>query len=273
MPTIIAAITREGSSPTSQPFGFDSPAFGLVLLIGALLAVSFMLAPVLVHWRMRRRASLEAPERLLTRLNRRSLWLFAALVIAVAVGIASTQPLTSAWRPLSLFIAALTVLSVAHITGRGWMDYLGLIFVCGVAASIAVDWLPMGGAGGLTGLGLAGFLVFWLSRFWRQQLLDGVAWTTTGRLVPKAAGVAHVSAFVALAYSLWLGYAHKRGVTLELIGPVAGGMTAFVLAAFGAALVFAAHQAGTRAGFASGVVSVLAALVCAARTIYDARTE
>lgn len=273
MPPFVAPIVNRGSTPTSQSIGFDSPVFGLVLLGGGLLAVMFMLVPVLAHWRMRRRASLEAPDQLLIPLTHRSIWYFAALVMAVAVGIAATQPLISAWRPISLFLSVLAVFSVAHVSRRGWMDYLGFVFLGGLTVSIAVDWLPMGGADGLFGLALAGFLTFWFSQFWRQQLSNGQAWTTTGRLVSKAARIAHFLAFVSLGYAAWLGYAHKRGVTLELIGPVAGGVTAFVLAGFGAALVFSAHQAGTRAGFASGVMSVLAALICAARTVVDARTE
>ncbi|MBI5863051.1 MAG: hypothetical protein HZB38_00790 [Planctomycetes bacterium] len=40
--------------------------------------------------------------------------------------------------------------------------------------------------------------MIWLARFWRQQLLDGAAWTTAGRLIPAARLLA-VAACVALA--------------------------------------------------------------------------
>lgn len=274
MLTIVAAIVRPGADPNAGGLSIcQSPWFGAWLTLGALLSLASLLVPVLSHRRMRMIASVEAPEKLLTPHPTQSTWYAFSLILATLVAIAAALPRESSLRPIALFITTLVVSSIGHISRRSWIDFLGLGFACWLMVSIAVDWLPLGGASGLFGVGAAGFLMFWFSRFWQQQLLDGQAWTTTGRLVSKSALVAHAMTLVALGLSIWVGYAHLFGVRLELVGPVAGGITAFVLAGLGAALVFTAHQSATRAGFVTGVVSVLSALLCAARTMHDARQD
>jgi hypothetical protein len=60
----------------------------------------------------------------------------------------------------------------------------------------AVAWLPRFGLNAAFGMALAGVYFAWLTRFWRQQLLLGRAWTTAGRLIPFAGGAAAACALL-----------------------------------------------------------------------------
>ena len=62
-----------------------------------------------------------------------------------------------------------------------------------------VDRGAAGGAhGGVVGLTCASVVWFWLASFWRQQLRDGRAWTTAGRLIPLAERVGFLATALAV---------------------------------------------------------------------------
>jgi hypothetical protein len=63
-------------------------------------------------------------------------------------------------------------------------------------------WVTPGWPGALFGLALAGGYLLWLARFWDQQLLDGSAWTTAGRLIPAARRLAYVGSSLAFAAAM-----------------------------------------------------------------------
>lgn len=67
--------------------------------------------------------------------------------------------------------------------------------------------LPVVQTAALFGLAFAAFLWLWLSRFWRQQLLDGAGWTTAGRGIPYARRtgflVGALAVLVAYQVALW----------------------------------------------------------------------
>ncbi len=73
-------------------------------------------------------------------------------------------------------------------------------------ASAAVR-LPIVHNAALFGLVFMTFLWFWLSRFWRQQLLDGQPWTAAGRAIPYARRsgflVAALTALISYQIALW----------------------------------------------------------------------
>lgn len=269
----LASLIRQGEPVVAGSDWRSAPWAGWLLLAAALLSLLCMLTPVLAHWRLRSRAWLADPQRLLLPLPRRAagygLSVLFALAAAGAAGAVNSTPL----RPLSLFLATLAVLSVAHITRSAGLEYLGLLFIGGTVVSLATDWFALGGAGGLFGIAAAGLLLFWFSRFWSQQLLEGRAWTTAGRLVPKAAKLAHGLAIGALLAAFWAGYASRLGYPVRSIGPLAGGLTAFLLAALGAVLMFSTRRTGARIGLLTGLASLLAGLICAARTVSDARAD
>jgi len=64
----------------------------------------------------------------------------------------------------------------------------------------------------LFGLIFMTWLWHWLARFWRQQLLDGRAWTTAGRLVPVVLRVGFMTGALALMLSLLMGLWPEMGL-------------------------------------------------------------
>lgn len=273
MPNSVASLIKQGEQAIAIRDWHSAPWIGWALLAAALLSLLCALIPVLAHWRLRTRAWLENPQQLLSPLPNRTTGYWLSILMSLATAAFAAIVHTTVLRPLSLFISTLAVLSVAHITRIALLEYLGLLFIGATVVSLGTDWFALGGAGGLFGIAAAGLLLFWFSRFWSQQLLDGQAWTTTGRLVPKAVNLSHGFALCALLAAFWVGYAERLGYSVHHIGPLAGGFTAFLLTALGAVLIFSTRQAGGRVGLASGLASILAGLICAARTVSDARAD
>jgi hypothetical protein len=77
----------------------------------------------------------------------------------------------------------------------------------------------------------------WLARFWGQQLLEDVPWTTAGRMIPLAKSTAFLigalSVLVAFKMALW-----PKGTAIEVEDRSAGRLAAGLLAEFVLAVVF-----------------------------------
>ena len=129
-------------------------------------------------------------------------------------------------RPATFVWALIGAVSLLHLVHREWNEFLaelGLGLVT-VAVCARLGCLADGedAAGDrsfaglvLTGLSLMTFMWHWLPRFWEQQLQGGVAWTTTGRLIPSARRLGWVAALLAAGLALRLAaepwYAAQRG--------------------------------------------------------------
>ena len=78
-----------------------------------------------------------------------------------------------------------------------------------VAGRTPIERLPVVHTGALAGLTAATLLWSWLGRVWRQQLRDGRAWTTAGRLIPLVDRVGFLAAALAVLVgaklALWPG--------------------------------------------------------------------
>ncbi len=123
--------------------------------------------------------------------------------------------------------------------------------------------LPVVQTAALFGLAFAAFLWLWLSRFWRQQLLGELPWTTAGRGIPYARRtgflVAALAVLIAFQIALWptlpsvvasdnspgrwfAGLSAMALLALVTIGDARASssraMAALTLATLGAALVF-----------------------------------
>ena len=67
-----------------------------------------------------------------------------------------------------------------------------------ISPRASIERLPSVHTGVVIGLAGASLLWFWLGRLWRQQLRDGRAWTTAGRLIPLTERVGFLAASLAV---------------------------------------------------------------------------
>lgn len=111
----------------------------------------------------------------------------------------------------------------------------------------------------LVSLAVMAALWRWLARVWDQQLLDGIAWTTTGRMIPYARRTAFfiiaIAALVAFQMAIWPQRIPE--VDDNTAGRIVCGTGAMLLFALIAAI--AARQGGSPALAAMSLVFVAAA--------------
>lgn len=158
-------------------------------MTASVLALAFLLQPVHARWRARRVAMERDPAELLAppqlpASNELSVLVLACGAVAAALA-AQFHPLV----PVAMAIAAFASLGVFHLRHTLAAGLAGLALMAFAIVVAAVAWLPATPVGWMFALSLAGAHASWLSRFWRQQLLNGVAWTTTGRLIPASAAI------------------------------------------------------------------------------------
>lgn len=124
--------------------------------------------------------------------------------------------------PLSFLSGLAAGVACLHTAHRRWnqnLAGLGLALLTGATVTLAVivapldptaeyaGYLPVQLNAVLLGLCPAALVLFCLSDFWDQQLLDGRAWTTTGRLIPHCwrAGflITALGVLVGIHMALW----------------------------------------------------------------------
>ncbi|MFH1749137.1 MAG: hypothetical protein ABIG44_19060 [Planctomycetota bacterium] len=162
---------------------------GAVPLWLTALAVVCLLAaigPAIMHWRYRRRVWQSEPERLIDPPADARLLTIAIVFTATIVAIGALLAPTSALIPIAVVLAALAVLTTGHRRGSEPLGALGLVLIGEFVILAVMAWLPTATGNILLGCALAGVYLLWLAGFWQQQLHDGVAWTTAGRLISSA---------------------------------------------------------------------------------------
>ena len=112
--------------------------------------------------------------------------------------LASDQPLV----PLAVFVACLAAFTIGHQQRNDGAGEVGLVLV-GLGIILACRaWLPATRLNWLLGTSGAGFYLLWLARFWHQQLHEGRAWTTAGRLIRPARSLGYAAAFGCLVLAI-----------------------------------------------------------------------
>lgn len=187
-----------------------------------------------------------------------------SVTLAGFVGVATLSAAAAAtfflaYRQWSLALAelgmALTTVAVARLA-------LGLVGLFSNRAH-AVEYaerMPVIFNAVIFALAIMAALWFWLSRFWDQQLLDGVPWTTTGRMIPLARKTGFVVTAMAVLTSFQLAFWPEFAPSERGDGG-AGRITASILAATVLAWI-AAQQARRASSSIMGGLAV-AALVAA----------
>lgn len=164
---------------------------GLVLVGG--LCLAGVLTITLDDWRQRRRIWLRDPSRS-PEYFRPPLWLYCGIVaVCLFVGAGGILFREHPSAAFALWFAALAAFIVGHVLGCRHCGAIGLILTgAGVVAACSA-WLADDGLGAMIGIILAGGYLLWLARFWHQQLDDGRAWTTAGRLIPSARNLGYAT--------------------------------------------------------------------------------
>jgi hypothetical protein len=152
----------------------------------AVAALGLVLADVWLRRRHRRHAWLVAPQRLLEKPAFAGWLLWAAVPIAFFATGAVVPHFGAAAAPFTCWLAALALLGAGHLSGILPLGAVGQLLACIGVAVVPRAWFGIQDVAVVIGLSLAALWTLWLAQFWKQQLLDGHAWTTTGRLIPAA---------------------------------------------------------------------------------------
>lgn len=128
---------------------------------------------------------------------------FSTGVGAMQIARLTTWDMAAAALALSVFVAWWWSGTLAELSLSLWTVSLaafGATTAIQVAAPRAssIEELPIIQSGVLLGLTVASLVWFWLASVWQQQLRDGRAWTTAGRLIPLADRIGFLSAALAV---------------------------------------------------------------------------
>ncbi len=192
--------------------------------IAVVLGLVAALLPILAHWRYRRRVWHSEPERLLDEPRPlTALWSILAFV-STAMGVLVLFAPPTSLGPVTVGLAALTASIAGHQRGSQPAGELGLALAGAAVVVAARSWLSDFGYNALLGITLASGWMLWLARFWDQQLHDGRAWTTAGRLIPAARRLGQAGALgcVAVAVGSYGAEAPSLWGTLLTIAALSG---------------------------------------------------
>ena len=178
--------------------------WGLGLNAAALLCLAVVIGAILRDWQRQRRHWLDEPEseRAEDAPAVGSLSSAGVVGTCVLIGLAGVVFRECWFTPPALWLAAVACLVVGHVLGCLVAGEIGLVLVAEGLVSASMAWVTPGWPGALFGLGLAGGYLLWLARFWDQQLLDGSAWTTAGRLIPASRRLAYMASSLAFAAAM-----------------------------------------------------------------------
>lgn len=181
------------------PDSFPTIALRAGLLAGA-GALLLALASVIGRWRARRAAWLRGEPLQPSTPYQAIEWLPVTLLAYLAWATA-LRGLGMDGSALVALLAAGAGFTLGHAAQRGELLWIGLLSVP-TAITGTTAWIWPDAAGLTAGLGFATVHYAWLSRFWRQQLDDGRAWTTAGRLIPAVRAIAVTLAWLTLIAGL-----------------------------------------------------------------------
>ena len=194
---IVRTVAAEQVSGSSSVLAWLVPAWSVIALVATLTIL-------IIDWRRRRRAWLDDNTSTPKSVPPGSDLFGPVAAISIVVGVVALGRAETLITALSLVMLAMTCLVIGHTRLWLWAGEAGLALLgLGVAVAVAA-WTAPGWAGALLGITIAGGYLLWLARFWDQQLDNGRAWTTTGRLIPAARrlGAAASCAAVAAAAAL-----------------------------------------------------------------------
>lgn len=184
------AVLIAASSGMAQRLHLALPDAMIWALAAALAALTAMICHGLAHWRFRLSVWHSDPARLTETISRPTALVAGVVVAAVGAGLVAVLEPGSRLAAPTLAFGALACFNVFHRVGGGPVGDVGMILLCSAVVTLATGWLPEAKgliwSYALIGVATAGLYARWLGHFWKQQLLDGRPWTSTGRLIPAA---------------------------------------------------------------------------------------
>ncbi len=219
---VLAALWVSLQVPSSQPLeptgAHRVPTLWAAVLMagGAAVVAVFTVGGTWLDMRRRFAAVPHAPGELAAGPTLWPGFQYSAGAVAAAVLILGTIYVALPWTAASALLAGVAVLTLAH---RRWNESLadaGLALI-----SLAIVSLGMLGLKGnlwspevfetllaraVIGLAAMSRFWYWLARVWDQQLDEGRAWTTAGRLIRPARRVAYLLAATAVLLALHLAF-------------------------------------------------------------------
>jgi hypothetical protein len=283
-----AVGTYESTSKVLLPFQPEWWTWTFQMQFG--LTALLLIAAVLQERRYRSRRRRAWPDRLDDLLEPYSRWpaftQTEAVIAAVILVLGVFQVVRSGPPSWQLAIASCVISLVAGITClfmtyRRWSVNtaglgMALLTLSAVALACAVTSM-YGAAAGWTAYAARLPVVYnailfamavmialwsWLARFWDQQLLDGVPWTTAGRMIPHALRAAYLLTALAVLVAYQMVLWPRRG-SFIVEDNTPGRLVAGLLALFLLALITArnARRSDSSAVATLGVTFVIAAVI------------
>lgn len=213
-----AALQIPAFSVDAEGRVFTSRWLSVLALLVAVVAGVFVLGTGLAHRRRRKQAWPARLHVLAEPPADRPTFRYSMGILATVVLLVGCAQLVLPLTGPAAFIAGLASLSLAH---RQWNENLAdvgiALITLGVVSlvlacfpTLPIWWTAPAWAEVfnrvLLGLAVMAGLWFWFAAFWRQQLDEGQAWTTTGYLVSTARRVGFFVAAVAVLVSLHLAF-------------------------------------------------------------------
>ena len=131
---------------------------------------------------------------------------WVGLIGVVSLGAVALAVYFTTYRQWSPTLAELAM----GLTTAAIVRLAAAVCAVGFSGATAVEYverMPVVFNAVLFALAIAAALWYWFTRFWDQQLLDGAAWTTTGRMIPHARRVGFIvlalAVLTAFQMALW----------------------------------------------------------------------
>ncbi|QOJ13959.1 MAG: hypothetical protein HRU75_04585 [Planctomycetia bacterium] len=231
---------------------------GWALLL-AFVALVAAIGPALRDWQVRRVAARRDPRSVLDPVAPTPLSDTGAVLAAV---LATVLCAGGGWAPLAALLSTYAVLTVGHRNQSNAVGAIGLLLLAAAMVRVSLHWLPRTGFNGVLGVLIGAWLLNWFALFWHQQLHDGRAWTTAGRLVPIAEQLSYVALAAALPlFVLQSGGLHALVLEAELFRAVDAGTSAAPGVA--ASPAPGVYHGGTRGiGIGGVIVSLIGLSMC-----------
>lgn len=195
IPTLAVCTALFPRSPIGEGVPLAWTAW-LSVALGA-LSVGGVVTQVVVEWLVLRRRWLENPHDIPALPQGADARAGGFCALAIAAGAFSALAATS-WAPFGALLGGYGALTAGHRAKSTFIGAIGLALIGVFIATAAYTWFEALHAG----IAIATGFLLWLARFWRQQLLESVAWTTTGALIPAARGLAQVAGAIGLGVAL-----------------------------------------------------------------------
>lgn len=255
----------------ASPTGIPAASWDWAPVAGVVTSAAFALIVFLQGVLWRRTRSRAWPDRLNDLLKEFDPWTpvrVAGLFLGIALLVLGVARIGNGFTPFSALATGVSLLVLAHRRWSAGSAFLGAVLVSlAVCSGVVIaahqivragNWNdPIQWGCALGGMAAMVFFWDWLAQVWHQQLRDGQAWTTAGRMIAPGRWLTLTLAAAALGIA---GFLLARPVgSAEDGGGVPSGGPMVIAAAMGLVTLALAQRALARREKFLGTMSALAA--------------